>query len=99
MSKSPKLILFAAGGLVGALILIAVVVLLILGVNTKRQVNTRLSRAQDGSQRRWPTGHRFLSELAHYDGECAGPQLFVVRTISFKLLYSLVILRHARRRP
>ena len=25
--------------------------------------------------------------------------MFVVRTISFKLLYDLVILRHARRRP
>jgi hypothetical protein len=45
MSKSPKLILLAAGGLVGALILIAVVVLLILGVNAKRQVQTLVSDA------------------------------------------------------
>ena len=45
MSKSPKLILFAAGGFVGALILIVVVVLLILGVNAKRQVQTLLSNA------------------------------------------------------
>ena len=44
MSKSPKLILLAAGGLVGALILIAVV-LLVLGVNAKRQVQTLLSDA------------------------------------------------------
>jgi uncharacterized protein involved in outer membrane biogenesis len=45
MSRSPKLILLAAGGLVGALILIAVVVLLILGVNAKRQVQTLVSDA------------------------------------------------------
>ena len=45
MSKSPKLILLAAGGLVGAIILIAVVVLLILKVNSKRQVQTLVSDA------------------------------------------------------
>jgi hypothetical protein len=45
MSKSPKLIILAAGALVGALILIAVVVLLILGVNAKRQVQTLVSDA------------------------------------------------------
>jgi hypothetical protein len=45
MSKSPKLILSAAGGLVGALILIAMVVLLILGVNAKREVQTLVSDA------------------------------------------------------
>ena len=45
MSKSPKLILLAAGGVVGALILIALVVLLILGVNAKRQVQTLISDA------------------------------------------------------
>jgi uncharacterized protein involved in outer membrane biogenesis len=45
MSKSPKLILLAIGGLVGALIVIALVVLLILGVNAKRQVQTLLSDA------------------------------------------------------
>jgi uncharacterized protein involved in outer membrane biogenesis len=45
MSKSPKLILLAAGGLVGAVILIAVVVLLILGVNAKRHVQTLVSDA------------------------------------------------------
>ena len=44
MSKSLKLILFVAGGLVGALIL-AVVLLLILGVNAKRQVQTLASDA------------------------------------------------------
>ncbi|HTJ08603.1 MAG TPA: AsmA family protein [Candidatus Binataceae bacterium] len=45
MSKSPKLILLAAGGLIGAIILIAVVVLLILKVNAKRQVQTLVSHA------------------------------------------------------
>ena len=45
MSKSPKLILLAVGVLVGALILIAVVVLLILGVNAKSQVQTLVSDA------------------------------------------------------
>jgi uncharacterized protein involved in outer membrane biogenesis len=45
MSKSLKLILLATGGLVGALFLIAVVVLLILGVNAKRQVQTLASDA------------------------------------------------------
>src|ERR1700730_2207954 len=45
MSQSPKLILLAAGGLVGALIFIAVVLLLILGVNAKRQVQTLVSDA------------------------------------------------------
>src|ERR1700687_2438645 len=36
--------------------------------------NTRFTRSRDGSQGRWPIGHRLLSELAHYDGECADPQ-------------------------
>jgi uncharacterized protein involved in outer membrane biogenesis len=45
MSKSQKLILLAAGGLVGALILVAVIVLLILGVNAKHQVQRILSDA------------------------------------------------------
>jgi len=45
MSRSPKVILLATGGLVGALILVAVVVLLILGVNAKRQVQTLVSDA------------------------------------------------------
>src|SRR6266481_7723462 len=45
MSKLPRIILLAAGGLVGALILIAVVVLLVLGVNAKRQVQTLVSDA------------------------------------------------------
>jgi AsmA family/AsmA-like C-terminal region len=45
MSKSTKIIFLAAGGLVGALILIAGVVLLILGVNAKRQVQTLVSDA------------------------------------------------------
>jgi transposase InsO family protein len=35
---------------------------------------------------------------ANHAAGCASIDLFVVRTISFKLLYGLVILRHARRR-
>jgi uncharacterized protein involved in outer membrane biogenesis len=45
MSKLPRLTLLAAGGLVGALILIAVVVPLILGANAKRQVQALVSDA------------------------------------------------------
>jgi uncharacterized protein involved in outer membrane biogenesis len=45
LSKSPKIILLAAGALVGALILIAVAVLLAHGVNAKRQVQTLVSDA------------------------------------------------------
>ena len=45
MSKSPKIIVLAAGGLAGTLILIGVVVLLIHGVNAKRQVQTLVSDA------------------------------------------------------
>jgi uncharacterized protein involved in outer membrane biogenesis len=45
MSRSPKVILLATGGLVGALIVVAVIVLLILGVNAKRQVQTLVSDA------------------------------------------------------
>jgi uncharacterized protein involved in outer membrane biogenesis len=45
MSKLPKLILLAAGGFVGALIVTAVVVLLILGTNAKSHVQTLLSDA------------------------------------------------------
>jgi uncharacterized protein involved in outer membrane biogenesis len=45
MSKLPKLILLTAGGLVGALILIAVVVLLSLGTNAKSHVQRLLSDA------------------------------------------------------
>jgi hypothetical protein len=75
MLKSPRIILLAAAGLVGALILVAVIVLLILGVNAKLQVQTLLSDALEMEvKRRWPTRHRFLSETAHYDGECADPQ-------------------------
>jgi uncharacterized protein involved in outer membrane biogenesis len=45
LSKSPKIILLAAGALVGALILIAVVVHLAHGVNAKRQVQALVSDA------------------------------------------------------
>jgi hypothetical protein len=37
--------------------------------------------------------------LRNHIAGVASLDLFLVRTISFKLLYGLVILRHARRRP
>jgi hypothetical protein len=45
MSNSRKRILFAIGGVLGVLALIGVVVLLVLGVNAKRQVQTLVSDA------------------------------------------------------
>ena len=45
MSNSRKPILFAVGGVVGVLVLVGVVVLLVLGVNAKRQVQTLASDA------------------------------------------------------
>src|SRR5689334_17343421 len=47
MSKSPKVMLLATGGIVGVLLLIAVIVVLIVGVNAKRRVQTFLSDALD----------------------------------------------------
>ena len=45
MSNSRKPILFAVGGVVGVLVVVGVVVLLVLGVNAKRQVQTLASDA------------------------------------------------------
>ena len=45
MSNSRKPILFAVGGVVGVLVLVGAVVLLVLGVNTRRHVQTRASDA------------------------------------------------------
>ncbi len=45
MSNSRKRILFAVGGVLGVLVLIGLVVLLVLGVNAKRQVQTLVSDA------------------------------------------------------
>ena len=45
MSNSRKPILFAVGGVVGVLVLVGAVVLLVLGVSTRRHVQTRASDA------------------------------------------------------
>lgn len=45
MSNSPKAILFAVGGVVGVLVPVGAVVLLVLGVNSKRHVQTLASDA------------------------------------------------------
>src|ERR1019366_2162777 len=49
-------------------------------------------------RRRRPPSQGWRTFLRNHVGGIASLDLFVVRTISFKLLYGLVILRHARRR-
>jgi transposase InsO family protein len=49
-------------------------------------------------RRRRPPSQGWKSFLRNHAAGIASLDLFVVRTISFKLLYGLVILRHARRR-
>src|ERR1700720_3460963 len=67
--------------------------LLMLGIEVAQSTVARyMARRQGPSSQGWKT---FLSNHA---AGIASIDLFVVRTISFKLLYGLVILRHARRR-
>src|ERR1700694_5176054 len=49
-------------------------------------------------RRRRPPSKGWKTFLRNHAAGIASLDLFVVRTISFKLLYGLVILRHARRR-
>ena len=49
-------------------------------------------------QRRRPPSQGWKTFLRNHDAGIVSLDLFVVRTIAFKLLYGLVILRHARRR-
>ena len=49
-------------------------------------------------RRRRPPPQGWKTFLRNHAADIASLDLFVVRTISFKLLYGLVILRHARRR-
>jgi transposase InsO family protein len=49
-------------------------------------------------RRRRPLSQGWKTFLRNHAAGIASLDLFVVRTISFKLLYGLVILRHARRR-
>jgi hypothetical protein len=64
-----------------------------LGIDLSESTVGRYMIKTDGPQSQgWKTFlHNHAAGLAAID-------LFVVRTISFKLLYGLVILRHARRR-
>jgi hypothetical protein len=67
--------------------------LLMLGIAVAESTVARyMTRRQGPSSQGWKT---FLRNRA---ARIASIDLFVVRTISFKLLYGLVILRHARRR-
>ena len=49
-----------------------------------------MTRKQGSASQGWTFLHNHAAGIASID-------LFVVRTISFKLLYGLVILRHARK--
>src|ERR1700720_1430175 len=50
------------------------------------------------TRRQGPPSQGWKTFLRNHAAGIASIDLFVVRTISFKLLYGLVILRHARRR-
>jgi hypothetical protein len=60
----------------------------------RRRINCRKVHAQEAATA-FP---RLGTFLRNHAAGIASIDLFVVRTISFKLLYGLVILRHARRR-
>src|ERR1700687_6114348 len=67
--------------------------LLMLGIEVAQSTVARyMTRKQGPSSQGWKTF------LRNHAAGIASIDLFVVRTISFKLLYGLVILRHARRR-
>jgi len=67
--------------------------LLMLGIEV---AESTVSRYMD--RRRQPPSQGWKTFLLNHSAGIASIDLFVVRTISFKLLYDLVILRHARRR-
>jgi len=67
--------------------------LLMLGIEVAESTVARyMTRRQGSPSQGWKTF------LRNHAAGIASLDLFVVRTISFKLLYGLVILRHARRR-
>jgi hypothetical protein len=67
--------------------------LLMLGIEVAQSTVARyMIRRQGSPSQGWKTF------LRNHAAGIASIDLFVVRTISFKLLYGLVILRHARRR-
>src|SRR5258708_4493927 len=67
--------------------------LLMLGIEVAQSTVARYMTKRQG-----PPSQSWKTFLHNHAGGIASLDLFVVRTISFKLLYGLVILRHARRR-
>jgi transposase InsO family protein len=67
--------------------------LLMLGIEVAESTVSRYM-----VRRRRPPSQGWKTFLRNHGAGIASLDLFVVRTISFKLLYGLVILRHARRR-
>ena len=71
--------------------------------HTRRTVDARdrgrpINRGAVHDQEAGPPSQGWKTFLRNHAAGIASVDLFVVRTISFKLLYGLVILRHARRR-
>jgi hypothetical protein len=67
--------------------------LLMLGIEIAQSTVARYMTRRQG-----PPSQGWKTFLRNHAAGIASIDLFVVRTISFKLLYGLVILRHARRR-
>jgi transposase InsO family protein len=67
--------------------------LLMLGIEVAQSTVARYMTRRQG-----PPSQGWKTFLRNHTAGIASIDLFVVRTISFKLLYGLVILRHARRR-
>ena len=67
--------------------------LLMLGIEVAQSTVVRYMTRRQG-----PPSQGWKTFLRNHAAGIASIDLFVVRTISFKLLYGLVILRHARRR-
>ena len=67
--------------------------LLMLGIEVAQSTVARYMTRRQG-----PPSQGWKTFLRNHAAGIASHDLFVVRTISFKLLYGLVILRHARRR-
>ena len=67
--------------------------ILMLGIEVAESTVARYMTRRQG-----PSSQGCRTFLRNHAAGIASIDLFVVRTISFKLLYNLVILRHARRR-
>jgi transposase InsO family protein len=67
--------------------------LLMLGIDVSQTTVARYMTRRQG-----PPSQGWKTFLRNHAAGIASIDLFVVRTISFKLLYGLVVLRHARRR-